>query len=169
LVSAYKVRIAGEVVGEHDESVPEVHGLVLQEVDAVLLGLGLSVEAVLARDVTQDRVRLRQLHVSCQPQDALLQQGRPFALKLDKAGLPDGIFSNQKSQFGSILKSLTMKDVDLFYGHLIYFTANWYTCYDHLAYFVVIWYIFPVLVCCTKKNLATLDKSETVIPNSSKA
>jgi hypothetical protein len=26
----------------------------------------------------------------------------------------------------------------------------------HLVYFVVIWYIFPVLVCCTKKNLATL-------------
>jgi hypothetical protein len=27
----------------------------------------------------------------------------------------------------------------------------------HSAYFVIIWYIFfPVLVCCTKKNLATL-------------
>jgi hypothetical protein len=25
-----------------------------------------------------------------------------------------------------------------------------------LVYFMVIWYIFPVLVCCTKKNLATL-------------
>jgi hypothetical protein len=35
--------------------------------------------------------------------------------------------------------------------------------YDHLVYFAYIWYIlttsglfFPVLVCCTKKNLATL-------------
>jgi hypothetical protein len=28
--------------------------------------------------------------------------------------------------------------------------------YGHLVYFVVIWYIFPVLVFCTKKNLATL-------------
>jgi hypothetical protein len=28
--------------------------------------------------------------------------------------------------------------------------------YGHLVYFVVIWYIFPVLVSCTKKNLATL-------------
>jgi hypothetical protein len=27
--------------------------------------------------------------------------------------------------------------------------------YGHLVYFVVIWYIFPVLVCCTKKNLAS--------------
>jgi hypothetical protein len=26
----------------------------------------------------------------------------------------------------------------------------------NLEYFVVIWYIFPVLVCCTKKNMATL-------------
>jgi hypothetical protein len=28
--------------------------------------------------------------------------------------------------------------------------------YDHLVNFVFIWYIFPVLVSCTKKNLATL-------------
>jgi hypothetical protein len=28
--------------------------------------------------------------------------------------------------------------------------------YGHLVYFLVVWYIFPVLVCCTKKNLATL-------------
>jgi hypothetical protein len=26
----------------------------------------------------------------------------------------------------------------------------------HLVFFMVIWYIFHVLVCCTKKNLATL-------------
>jgi hypothetical protein len=28
--------------------------------------------------------------------------------------------------------------------------------YDHLVHFVFIWYIFPVLVSCTMKNLATL-------------
>jgi hypothetical protein len=27
--------------------------------------------------------------------------------------------------------------------------------YGQLVHFVVIWYIFPVLVCCTKKNLPT--------------
>jgi hypothetical protein len=27
----------------------------------------------------------------------------------------------------------------------------------HMVYFMVIWYIVPVLVCCTKKNLAALD------------
>jgi hypothetical protein len=31
-----------------------------------------------------------------------------------------------------------------------------YIFYGHLVKFVVIWYIFPVLVFCTKKNLATL-------------
>jgi hypothetical protein len=35
-------------------------------------------------------------------------------------------------------------------GHLVY---TW----GHVVYFMVIWYIFPVLVCCTKKNLATLQ------------
>jgi hypothetical protein len=29
---------------------------------------------------------------------------------------------------------------------------------DHLVHFVFIWYIFPVLVSCTKKNLATLGR-----------
>jgi hypothetical protein len=33
----------------------------------------------------------------------------------------------------------------LLYGHLVYFVK-----------FMVIWYIFPILVCFTKKNLATL-------------
>jgi hypothetical protein len=38
----------------------------------------------------------------------------------------------------------------LSYGRLAYFGAI------YVVYFMVIWYIFPVLVCCTKKNLATL-------------
>jgi hypothetical protein len=29
--------------------------------------------------------------------------------------------------------------------------------YDHLVYFIAIRYIFPVLVSCTNKNLATLE------------
>jgi hypothetical protein len=43
-----------------------------------------------------------------------------------------------------------MEDVSIFYGHLFGLF------YVHLIYFVVIWYIFPMLVNCTKKNLATL-------------
>jgi hypothetical protein len=49
-------------------------------------------------------------------------------------GLPDGIFSNQKSQFGKILKGLAMEDVGIFYGQLVYLF------YGHFVYFVVIWY-----------------------------
>jgi hypothetical protein len=33
--------------------------------------------------------------------------------------------------------------------------------YGYLVYVIVIWYIFPVLVCCTGKNLATLASSTT--------
>jgi hypothetical protein len=56
-----------------------------------------------------------------------------------------------------------MEDAGAFCGHLVYFTCS------HLVCFMVIWYILwslgifyghmvyiPVLVCCTKKNLATL-------------
>jgi hypothetical protein len=35
--------------------------------------------------------------------------------------------------------------------------------YDHLVHFVFIWYIFPVLVSCAKKNLATLEKTDCIL------
>jgi hypothetical protein len=47
---------------------------------------------------------------------------------------------------------------------LIYFMAIWNILWifgifcDHLLDIVLIWYIFPVLVSCTKKNLATLTR-----------
>jgi hypothetical protein len=40
-----------------------------------------------------------------------------------KSGLPDGLFSNQKSKFGQILEGLAMEDVGIFYGHLVHFTV----------------------------------------------
>jgi hypothetical protein len=43
----------------------------------------------------------------------------------------------------------------IFFGHLVYYTAIWSSC-GLWEYFMVICYIFPVLACCTKKNLATL-------------
>jgi hypothetical protein len=42
-----------------------------------------------------------------------------------RAGLPDGIFSNQKSQFGKILEGLAMELVGLFDSHLVYSSAIW--------------------------------------------
>jgi hypothetical protein len=58
--------------------------------------------------------------------------------QLGKPGLPDGIFSSQKSKFGKFLEGLATKDV----------MAIWYILqpygifYGHLVYLLVIWYIF---------------------------
>jgi hypothetical protein len=59
-----------------------------------------------------------------------------------QSGLPDGLFSHQKSQFESILEDLRMKNVCIFYDHLEYFTATWYNLwpFGHLV-------CFPILVC----------------------
>jgi hypothetical protein len=78
-----------------------------------------------------------------------------------KAGLPDGFFSNQRSQFGKILEGLAMGNLGTFYNHLVYVKAigNIFWPFGifcgNLVYFVGIWYIFPRFV-CAKKNLATL-------------
>jgi hypothetical protein len=51
----------------------------------------------------------------------------------------------------------------------MYFVVIWYILwpfalfYVHLVYFMVIQYIFPILVCCTMKNLATLGQTDTVL------
>jgi hypothetical protein len=73
--------------------------------------------------------------------------------------LPDGIFSNRKSQFGYILEGLAMEDVGIFLA-IWSILRQFGLFYGNLVYFVVIWYIFTVLVCCTKKNLATLVATE---------
>jgi hypothetical protein len=41
-------------------------------------------------------------------------------------GLPDGLFSNQKYQFGYIFEGLRMENAGIFYGHLEYFLVIWY-------------------------------------------
>jgi hypothetical protein len=58
-----------------------------------------------------------------------------------KSGLPDGIFSNRKSQFGEILLDPALEDVSLFYGYFVCFTAMRYILwpfgifYGYLVYF----------------------------------
>jgi hypothetical protein len=47
-------------------------------------------------------------------------------LLAQNAGLPDGTFSNQKSQFVYIYEGLCVENVGKFYGHLVYFMAIWY-------------------------------------------
>jgi hypothetical protein len=68
---------------------------------------------------------------------------------------------------GKIWRDLPWKILDYFYGHWVYFTTIWYILRPfgifsgHLVYFIVIWYVFPALVCCTKKNLATQPLSRS--------
>jgi hypothetical protein len=63
--------------------------------------------------------------------------------------LPDGIFSNQKSRFGQFFEDLTMEDVGIFYGHLVYFKAICYTLWKFgmfcgtLVNFSTFWYVVP--------------------------
>jgi hypothetical protein len=40
-------------------------------------------------------------------------------------GLPDGLFSNQRSQFGKNFQGLGLENFDIFYGHLEYFMDIW--------------------------------------------
>jgi hypothetical protein len=64
-------------------------------------------------------------------------------------GLPDGLFSNQKSKVGLILQGLAMEDVGIFRGHLIHFTVFCYISWPfgivggNLVYFFPFWYFVP--------------------------
>jgi hypothetical protein len=82
--------------------------------------------------------------------------------------LPDGIFSNQRSRFGYILKGIAIKDVPRYFlcpfGHFSaigYILWSFDIFYCHLVYFPPFWYVAP-------KNLATLDTNEEgKLPNKS--
>jgi hypothetical protein len=39
--------------------------------------------------------------------------------------LPDGLFSNQKSQFGAIFEGLRLENVEIFFVHFDYFRDIW--------------------------------------------
>jgi hypothetical protein len=56
------------------------------------------------------------------------------------------------------LEGLKVENGRIFYGNLEYIADFWPfgTFYGHFGNLVVIWYIFPRLVYCIKKNLATL-------------
>jgi hypothetical protein len=79
-------------------------------------------------------------------------------------GLPESIctyFQNKNTILGKFWRVLKWKMV-------VYFMSIWYILqlfgifYGHSVYFLVIWYIFPVSVCCSKKNLATLHPMSKV-------
>jgi hypothetical protein len=70
-------------------------------------------------------------------------------------GLPDGIFSHQKSRFWVYFG---MKNAGIVYGRWDYFTVIW-DIYGHLVTLWSFGIYYPILVHCTKKNLATLYRT----------
>jgi hypothetical protein len=59
------------------------------------------------------------------------------------SGLPDGLFSNQKSKFGLILDCLAMEDHGIFFGHFCYILWTFGIVRGNLAYFYPFWYFVP--------------------------
>jgi hypothetical protein len=57
-----------------------------------------------------------------------------------RAGLPDGLFSNSKSQFGLFLEGLRLENVDIIMS-IWNILLSFGIFYDHLVHFVFIWYI----------------------------
>jgi hypothetical protein len=53
-----------------------------------------------------------------------------------KAGLPDGIFSNQKFQFGKILEGLLMEDVGIFMAIWPILRSFGYILWPFLPFFI---------------------------------
>jgi hypothetical protein len=70
---------------------------------------------------------------------------------VSRAELPDGLFSNQKSQFGYNLEGFGKENVVIFYDHLEYVTTIWYRLWPFGIVFGQLVYI-PVLVCLDQEK-----------------
>jgi hypothetical protein len=109
-----------------------------------------TVESSLPRLATKSGGRKRKKSLN-DPRD-LIVRGKTFHLGIDSKrkpqltnGLPDGIFSYQKSQFGYILEGHAMEDVGIFYGHLVHLTAIWNILWTFNGYLVYIFTVFGML------------------------
>jgi hypothetical protein len=80
--------------------------------------------------------------------------------------LPDGLFSNQKNQFWSILGDLRLVNVDIFYGHLEYCTDVWDILWPFATFCVALgtlfWYHAPRKIWqpCSPATLGQSSKME---------
>jgi hypothetical protein len=72
-------------------------------------------------------------------------------------------FQNKNANLGKF--RLAKKDVGKFYGYFVYFTAIWYILWPFGIFSGHFGIFFPVLVCCTKKNLATPENTLKTPPN----
>jgi hypothetical protein len=72
------------------------------------------------------------------------------------SGLPDRIYSNQKSKFGQILERLGMENVCIFYDHFENLRSFGIIC-SNLANVVAIWYIFSRFVALYQEQSGNPD------------
>jgi hypothetical protein len=71
---------------------------------------------------------------------------------LFRSGLPDGILSNKNPNLGKFWRILQLKILHTYtYGHLVYFTAIWYTWWP-FGIFYDCYVYFPVLVLYQEKS-----------------
>jgi hypothetical protein len=75
-------------------------------------------------------------------------------------------FQTKKSQFGQNWEGLRLENVYIFYGYLEYFMEIWDILWSFGTFCIRLVHFFPVLVSCSKKNLATLLR---ILKSSSRA
>jgi hypothetical protein len=84
-----------------------------------------------------------------------------------QAGLPDGVFSHQKSQFGQFFEGLKMEKIGVFYDLLEYITDVWYIlwpCGNLVAIFSphFVYCVKKIWQPCSQKNLAALQSKSAI-------
>jgi hypothetical protein len=79
------------------------------------------------------------------------------------AGLPDGLVSDRKYQFGYIFEGPEVDIVGIFCAHLWEYTTA--ALYIFLSFVWLFGIFFPVLVYCVMKNLATLCSAKIADPD----
>jgi hypothetical protein len=60
-----------------------------------------------------------------------------------RTGLPDSIFSNQKSNLGKFWSALQWKMLVILCTYFLSILRPFDIFYGNFVYFVVVWYIFP--------------------------
>jgi hypothetical protein len=93
--------------------------------------------------------------LTSQPHGSILKVGT-FLHVVQYQGCQMVCFQTKNPNLGKFWRVLQWKI-------LVYFMTIWSILrplkifYGHLVHFLLIWYIFPILVSCTKNNLATLE------------
>jgi hypothetical protein len=81
-------------------------------------------------------------------------------------------FQTKNPNVGKFLRDLQCEDIDIFYGHLVYFTAIWYILWPFgilcgpFVYFEAIWYRYFIVIWCIFPRFGMLYKEKSCNPGS---